>query len=93
MHRACRCRVRKLPDGIGDQAPGRRAAVIAFELVRAGGAFLVGSLAVALEHQGRSPPDVDVRYHRTKAYERAIWKRDTKFGTRARPRAVECRRF
>jgi hypothetical protein len=36
------------------------------ELVGARGAFPMGALAIPLEHQARGPPDVDVRYHRTK---------------------------
>ena len=67
MHRAGRRRVCKQSDGIRDPAPGCRAIVIAFgrELVGARGAFRVGAVAVALEHQGGGPPDVDFRYHRT----------------------------
>jgi hypothetical protein len=50
--------------GRHDPAPGRRAVVIAggCELVGAGGAFLQRSLAVALEHQVRGAPNVDLRY-------------------------------
>src|SRR5271169_1030075 len=77
VHHTGRCCVRELLDSIGDQAPDRGAVVIAFgcELGGTCGAFLAGVLAVALEHQGGSPPDVDVRYHGTKAYERAIQQR------------------
>jgi hypothetical protein len=47
-----------------DPAPGRRPVVIAGEreLVSSSGAFLERFLAVALEHQLRRPPNVDLRY-------------------------------
>ena len=40
------------------------------ELVSSSGAFLERSLAVALEHQLRGPPDVDLGYHSAKMYGR-----------------------
>jgi hypothetical protein len=63
--RCCACELR---DGISDPAPNRCAVMIAVsgKLVRACGAFRVGVLAVALEHQGRGAPDVDFKYHVSK---------------------------
>ena len=57
--------VRELADGVGDPAPDRFTVVIILgsELVGAGGAFLDGLVAVPLEHQVGSAPDVDLRYH------------------------------
>ena len=51
--------------------------------------------APRVEHQGRRPPDVDVRYHEMKAYERTIQKKLTEAADpreRTRARAVEHRR-
>jgi len=55
----------ELGDGIGDQAPDRRAVAIVLARQRVGafGALLLGILALAFQHQGRGPPDVDVRDH------------------------------
>ena len=63
MHRAGRCCVRELRDGISDEAPDRGAVGIALgrELVGACGAFPMGVLAVALEHQGSEGPSVRKR--------------------------------
>ena len=65
VHRDGRCCAYELRDGIGDPAPDRCAVVIAVggKFVGACGAFHVGVLAVALEHEGRCAPDVDFRYH------------------------------
>jgi hypothetical protein len=65
VHRAGRCRVRKLRDGIGDQAPSRGAVVIAVgsELIGARIAFLERLLAIALEHEVGGTPDIDLGYH------------------------------
>ena len=64
--------VLELGDGRHDPTPGRRAVMIAGEreLVSSSGAFLERSLAVALEHQLRGPPDVDLGYHSAKMYGR-----------------------
>jgi len=65
VHRARRCCVRELPDGIGDPSPRRGAVVIALgcEIVGTPGALFLGLVAEAFEHQGRGPPDVDFGYH------------------------------
>jgi hypothetical protein len=62
---ARRRRVRELANGINDPAPHRGAIVVLLgeKLIGARDAFLERFLAVALEHQGRGPPDVDFRYH------------------------------
>jgi hypothetical protein len=67
VHRPERCVVRELPDNTGNPAPRRRAIVITVgrELVGARDALLEGLLAVALEHQGGSAPDIDLGYHAT----------------------------
>ena len=55
-----------------DPAPGRRPVVIAGkrELVSSRGAFLERLLAVALEHELRRPPDVDLGYQPGKLHGR-----------------------
>jgi hypothetical protein len=61
--------VRELGHCRHDPAPGRRPVGITGEreLVGSSGAFLEGLLAVALEHQLRRPPNVDLGYHAGKA--------------------------
>src|ERR1700734_2225651 len=62
--------VRELCHCRHDPAPGRRPVGITGEreLVGSSGAFLEGLLlAVALEHQLRRPPNVDLGYHAGKA--------------------------
>ena len=65
MGPARRRRVRELAYGVGDAAPYCRAVVVLLseKLIGARGAFLERFLAIALEHQGRGPPDVDFGYH------------------------------
>lgn len=67
VHRAGRCCIRELCYSVANPPPHRDTVVIPFcrELGDTRRTFLVGVLAVALEHQGRRPPDVDVRDHRT----------------------------
>jgi hypothetical protein len=67
VHRSGRCVVRELLDSGGNPAPGRRAVVIlgCRKLIGAGGAFLEGLIAVALEHQVGRAPDIDLGYHTT----------------------------
>ena len=67
VHRAGRCVVRELQDGIGDPAPGHGAVIIAGgrELVSSSGTLLGRLIAVALEHELRCPPDIDLGYHAT----------------------------
>jgi hypothetical protein len=49
----------------GDPAPGVRAVVIPVggELVGPGGGLLERFIAVALQHEGRGTPDIDLGYH------------------------------
>src|SRR6202011_185872 len=70
VHRAGRRLVRELPDSVGDPAPSRGAVTIAggHELVGSGGAFLERLVAIALEHQLRRPPNVDLRDHALKLH-------------------------
>ena len=65
MERAGRCVVRELDDCSGDPAPDRRAFMVAggVEFAGAGGAFGLGLVAVALQHELRRSPDVDLGYH------------------------------
>jgi hypothetical protein len=67
VHRAGWCCVGELCDGIGDEAPDRRAVAIALggELVGACDALTMGVVAIAFEHQGRGTSDVDVGNHGT----------------------------
>jgi hypothetical protein len=69
VHRAGRFCACELRDGISDPAPDRCAVVIAVggKFIGASSAFHVGVLAVTLEHQHRGAPDVDFRYHGSKA--------------------------
>jgi hypothetical protein len=64
--------VGELGDRSHDLPPSRRSVIIVGEgeLVSSSGAFFEGLLAVALEHQLRRPPDVDLGYHSAKMYER-----------------------
>ena len=57
--------VRDLLDGGHDTAPGSRAIVLARErqLVGASSGLLKRVIAIAIEHQLRRPPDVDLRDH------------------------------
>ena len=66
MDLAGRGLVRELLDGGHDTAPSSRSVVIAGErqLVSASGALLEGVVAVPLEHELRSPPNVDLRDQR-----------------------------
>ena len=65
MDRAGRGLIGELGHGRHDPALGRRTVVIASEreLVSSSGAFVERLLAVALEHQLRRPPDIDLGYH------------------------------
>ena len=69
MDRAVRGLISEFGHGRHDPAPGRRLVVIAGEreLVSSSDAFFERLLAVALEHQLRCPPNVDLRYHAGKA--------------------------
>ena len=69
VYRPWRCVVRELLDGIGGPAPGRRAVVIAVgrQFVGPRGAFLERFVAIALEHELRGSPNVDLGYHSAKA--------------------------
>jgi len=62
--------VRELGDGGTDPAPHGRPVVVAggHELVSSGGAFLERLVAMALEHQLRCPPNVDLRDHALKLH-------------------------
>ena len=66
MERAGRCLVRELDDRSGDPAPDRRAFMVAAggEFIAARGAFGLGSVAVALEHELRRAPNVHLRVSR-----------------------------
>ena len=57
-------RVAELRHGRHDLAPGGRSSIVAGErqLVSSNGAFLERSLAIALDHELRRPPNVDLRY-------------------------------
>jgi len=68
VHPAGRRRVRELPDGIDNPAPGRFAIVIAAgcELLGARLAFVERFVAVALEHEVGGAADVDLGYHTPK---------------------------
>jgi hypothetical protein len=72
MQRPRRRSVGEIGDGSHDSPPSRRSVIIAGEgeLVSSSGAFFEGLLAVALEHQLRRPPDVDLGYHSTRMYDR-----------------------
>jgi len=68
-----------------DPAPDRRAIEITVgrKFVAAPSAFELGIFAVALEHQGRCAPDVDLRDHRTRLSRSApladfVYRRSTK---------------
>ena len=65
MQRSGRRGVGELLDGGGDPAPGVRASVIAVgrELIGARDALLKRVVAIALQHQGGSTPDIDLGYH------------------------------
>jgi hypothetical protein len=70
VRRARRGLVGVLQDGVHDPAPGRRALSVAGGrelIISSSGAFRLGLLAVALEHQLRRPPNVDLGYHTGKA--------------------------
>jgi hypothetical protein len=64
VHPARRGLIRKLGHRRHDTAPGRGAVVIAGErqLVCATGGLLKSAVAIALEHELRRPPNVDLRY-------------------------------
>ena len=57
--------VGELEDGGRDPAPSGRAIVVAGgrELISSSDSFLERLVAVALEHELRRPPNVDLRYH------------------------------
>ena len=65
MERAGRYLVGELDDGAGDPAPDRGAFMVAsgLELARTRGAFGLGLVAVALQHELRRAPNVDLGYH------------------------------
>ena len=69
MRRSRRSRVRELPDGIDNPHPDRYAGVVSIlsELVDPSLAFLLGGVAVVLEHQVGDPPNVDLGDHPVKA--------------------------
>ena len=69
VDRAGRGLVGELGDGVRDQAPGGRAVLVAGgrELIGSSDAFVERLIAVALEHELRRPPDVDLGYHAAKA--------------------------
>jgi hypothetical protein len=60
--------VGELGDGSHYPAPRRRPIIIAreSEIISSGGAFLECLLAVALEHQLRRSPNINLRYHAAK---------------------------
>jgi hypothetical protein len=70
VERSGRCRVGELLNRRGDPAPGVRAVVIAVgrELVGPRGALLERFIAVALQHQGRGTPDIDLGIKAGKSY-------------------------
>jgi hypothetical protein len=76
--------VRELRDCICDPAPDSLAVVIigGRQLVSALGAFRLGLLAVALEHQVRGPPDLELRFHAAKAARPRIMLTSTRHRTR-----------
>ena len=65
MHRPGMCGVGKFLDRVDNAAPDGGALVIAGgrELVGPLGAFVLGLFAVALKHEVRDAPDVDLDYH------------------------------
>jgi hypothetical protein len=65
VDRAGRGLVGELGHGRHDPAPGRRPVVIAGEreLVSSSGAFVERLLTVALQHELRRSPNVDLGYH------------------------------
>jgi hypothetical protein len=65
MDRAGRGLVPELRDGSHNPAPGRCPVIIAGErqLIGSCGAFVERSLAVALEHELRRSPNIDLGYH------------------------------
>ena len=70
MYPARRGGIRELGDGGSDPAPHDRPVIVAggHELVGSGGAFLERLVAIALEHQLRGPPDVDLRDYALKLH-------------------------
>ncbi len=62
--------VRELGDRVHDPTPHGRPVVVAggHEFVSSGGAFLERLVAIALEHQLRRPPNVDLRDHALKLH-------------------------
>ena len=69
VHRPGRRCVRELIDRIDNPTPDCRAGGVANrpELVDPSGAFHLGCVAVAFEHQVRYAPNVDLGYHAAKA--------------------------
>jgi hypothetical protein len=65
VRRSGRNCIGELLDGGRDSAPGIGTVVIAVgrELVRARGAFFKRFLAIALQHETGSAPDIDLGYH------------------------------
>ncbi len=63
MYPARRGVIRELGDGGSDPAPHDRPVVVAggHQFVSSGGAFLERLVDIALEHQLRRPPNVDLR--------------------------------
>ena len=63
MYPARRGGIRELSDRGSDRAPHGRSVVVivGFEFVSSGGAFLERLFAIALEHELRRPPNVDLR--------------------------------
>ena len=59
--------VRELSDGFDDPVPGRRSVIVASECEfgSSSGSLLERLITVALEHQLRRPPNVDLGYHGT----------------------------
>src|SRR5216684_625805 len=69
VHSAGRGFVRELGDGGSDPTPDvRPVVVVRHELVSARGAFLDRLVAIALEHQLRRVPNVDLRDHALKLH-------------------------
>jgi len=64
--------VGQLSDGYHDPVPGRRSVIVASECEFGGSssALLERLITVALEHQLRRPPNVDLGYHVPRMYGR-----------------------
>jgi hypothetical protein len=69
VHRPPGCGVGELGHGCHDPVPGRRSVIVASECEfgSSSSALLERLITVALEHQLRRPPNVDLGYHRAKS--------------------------